>query len=321
MIRSAVAMGLALLLCPAVLPQQAAAPAAAADAPLNEARTLVQRGQLNQAEAALSRYVEQNPSRAEAHFLLGYVLFREQKARESLAAYTAGAQWQRPTADDLRVVASDYILLNDLADADKWFTEVTTEKPGDAEAWYLLGRTKYNENRFEEAVTSFERVLALRPQDVSAEDNLGLAYEGLGRNGEAKAAFQRAIDWQGTAPTDGQPYLNLGDLLTTQGDLERALRALTQAASLAPENAKVREQLGRAYEVQGDLTSAQRELEQAVRLAPNASALHFKLGQVYHRRGLAKQAEAEFAVCGRLNGSHSSTEVPNPFRVPPQTKP
>ena len=318
MIRCAVATGLALLLCPAVLPQQAPPPA---DAPLNEARTLVQSGQLNQAEAALSRYVEQNPSRAEAHFLLGYVLFREQKARESLTAYTAGAQWQRPSADDLRVVASDYILLNDLADADKWFTEVATEKPGDAEAWYLLGRTKYNENRFEEAVTSFERVLALRPQDVAAEDNLGLAYEGLGRNEEAKTAFQRAIDWQGTAPTDGQPYLNLGDLLTTQGDLERALRALTQAASLAPENAKVREQLGRAYEVQGDLPRAQGELEEAVRLAPNASALHFKLGQVYHRRGLAKQAEAEFAVCSRLNGSHSSTEVPNPFRVPPQTKP
>jgi Flp pilus assembly protein TadD len=321
MIRSAACLGLALLLCCASLAQQAAPPSASPDASLDEARSLVRNGELSQAEAALSRYVEQHPSSADAHFLLGYVLFREQKARESLAAYTAGAEWQRPSADDLRVVASNYILLNDLADADKWFTEVTAQKPGDAEAWYLLGRTKYNENRFEEAITSFERVLALRPQDVSAEDNRGLAYEGLGRMQDAKAAFQRAIDWQGTQPTDGQPYLNLGDLLTTQGDLDGALRALKQAASLAPENAKVREQLGRAYEAKGDLVSAQRELEQAVHLAPNASALHFKLGQVYHRRGLAKQAEAEFAICGRLNGSHSSTEVPNPFRVPPQTKP
>jgi Flp pilus assembly protein TadD len=321
MIRSAACLGLALLSCCASLAQQATPPSSSADVSLNEARSLMRTGELSQAEAALSRYVEQKPSSAEAHFLLGYVLFREQKARESLAAYTAGAQWQRPSADDLRVVASDYILLNDLADADKWFTEVTAQKPGDAEAWYLLGRTKYNENRFAEAITSFERVLALRPQDISAEDNLGLAYEGLGRTQDAKAAFQRAIDWQGAQPTDGQPFLNLGDLLTTQGDLDGAVRALMQAASLAPENAKIREQLGRAYEAKGDLVSAQRELEQAVRLAPNASSLHFKLGQVYHRRGLATQAEAEFAICGRLNGSHSSTEVPNPFRLPPQTKP
>lgn len=319
MIRSGVCLGLALLLCCSATAQQATPPSS--DASLDEVRSLVRNGELSQAEAALSRYVEQHPSSAEGQFLLGYVLFREQKARESLAAYTAGAQWQRPSADDLRVVASDYILLNDLADADKWFTEVTVQKPGDAEGWYLLGRTKYNENRFEEAITSFERVLALRPQDVPAEDNLGLAYEGLGRTQEAKAAFQRAIDWQVVHPMDGQPYLNLGDLLTTQGDLDGAVRALTQAASLAPENAKIREELGRAYEVKGDLVSAQRELEQAVRLAPNASSLHFKLGQVYHRRGLAKQADAEFAICSRLNGSHSSTEVPNPFRVPPQTNP
>jgi Flp pilus assembly protein TadD len=319
--RASGCLGLVLLLCSVAPAQQTTPPAASAGTSLDEARSLVRTGDLSHAEAALSRYLEQHPSSAEAHFLLGYVFFREQKARESLAAYTAGAQWQRPSADDLRVVASDYILLNDLADADKWFTEVTAQRPVDAEAWYLLARTKYNENRFEEAITSFEHVLALRPQDVSAEDNLGLAYEGLGRTEDAKAAFQRAIDWQGAQPTDGQPYLNLGDLLTTQGDLDGALRALTQAASLAPENAKIREQLGRAYEGKGDLVSAQRELEQAVRLAPNASALHFKLGQVYHRRGLAKQADAEFAICSQLNGSHSSTEVPNPFRIPPQTKP
>ena len=319
MIRSCRCLGLALLLCCAATAQQATPPSSGTS--LDEPRSLVRTGQLPLAEAALSKYLEQHPSSADAHFLLGYVLFREQKARESLAAYTAGAQWQRPSADDLRVVASDYILLNDLTDADKWFTEVTAQKPGDAEAWYLLGRTKYNENRFAEAITSFERVLALRPQDVSAEDNLGLAYEGLGLTQDAKTAFQRAIDWQGAQPKDGQPYLNLGNLLTTQGDLDGGVRALTQAASLAPENAKIREQLGRAYEAKGDLISAQRELEQAVRLAPNASALHFQLGQVYHRRGLAKEAAAEFSSCGRLNGSHSSTEVPNPFRVPPQTNP
>ena len=42
-------------------------------------------------------------------------------------------------------------------------------------------------------------------------------------------------------------------------------------------------------------------------------ALHFKLGQIYRHRGLNERAQQEFAICAKLNGAHSSTEVPNPF--------
>jgi tetratricopeptide (TPR) repeat protein len=91
-------------------------------------------------------------------------------------------------------------LLGDFADADKWFSKVTVEAPNDPEAWYLLGRTKYNENRFTEAAASFEHVLALRPKDVQAEDNLGLSQQGLGHMDQAKTAYQTAIGWQGDAP-------------------------------------------------------------------------------------------------------------------------
>ena len=202
------------------------------------------------------------------------------------------------------------MLLGDFADADKWFSEVVAETPNDAEAWYLLGRTKYNENRFAEAITSFERVLALRPKDIQAEDNLGLAQQGLGHTVLANAAFHTAIDWQGAAPTDAQPYLNLGTLLMDQGDPSAAVLHLEDAARLAPENPKIHEELDRAYVAKGDLEGAQMQLEEAVRLAPDAAALHFKLGQVYRRRGLNERAQQEFAECAKLNGGHSSTEVP-----------
>jgi Flp pilus assembly protein TadD len=220
----------------------------------------------------------------------------------------------------LRIVASDYVLLGDFADADKWFSEVTTETPNNPDVWYLLGRTKYNENRFAEAVASFEHVLALRPRDVQAEDNLGLSQQGLGHTGQAKAAFQTAIDWQGDAPTDAQPYLNLGTLLTDQGDPAGAVQQLTKAATLAPQNPKVHEELGRALQAKGDMEAAQAQLETAVRLAPNAAALHFKLAQIYRHRGLNERAQQEFAICAKLNGAHSSAEVPNPFSPAQRTK-
>lgn len=281
--------------------------------PLDEARVLMKAGKLHEAETTLRQYLAHTPASPDAHFLLGDVLFLEQKARESLAEFTAGAKFRRPGASDLRTVASDYVLLGDLADADKWFSEVTAETPDDAESWYLLGRTKYNENRFAEAIASFERVLALRPKDVRAENNLGLAQQGLGHADAAKAAFQTAIAWQGATPTDAQPYLNLGILLTQQGDADGGMQQLRKSAQIAPDNPKIREELGHALQASGDLEGAQAQLETAVKLAPNAAALHFKLGQIYHQRGLKEQAEKEFAICAKLNGAHSSTEVPNPF--------
>jgi Flp pilus assembly protein TadD len=289
--------------------------------PLQTAQSLLAAGKFPDAEAVLRRYLKDEPSSAEAHYLLGDVLFREKRAVESLGEFTAGAKFKSPQAGEFRTIASDYVLLGDFADADKWFSQVTVQTPNDAEAWYLLGRTKYNENRFTEAMASFEHVLALRPKDVQAEDNLGLSQRGLGHDDQARTAFQNAIDWQDDAPTDAQPYLNLGILLTDQGDPAAAIQQLSKAAALAPQNPKIHEELGRALEARGDLEAAQAQLEMAVGLAPTAAALHFKLGQDYRRRGLSERARQEFATCAKLNGGHSSTEVPNPFSPARPAKP
>ena len=288
--------------------------------PLAKPRAFLEEGKLAKSETALYDYLSSHPASAEAHFLLGYVLFREQKPVESLAEFTAGARARRPKADELKTVASDYVLLRDYADADNWFTEVTVENPNDPDAWYLLGRTKYNENGFVEAVSSFERALALRPKYIEAENNLGLSWRGLNNPEKAKAAFQTAIDWQGDAPADPQPFLNLGTLLADESDFDRAIPYLVKAAALSPDNPKIHEELGQVYEAQKNLPKAQAELEQAIALAPNTSGLHFKLGQIYRHEGLRDRAQHEFELCEKLNSTHSSTNTPNPF-IPDQSAP
>jgi tetratricopeptide (TPR) repeat protein len=243
-------------------------------------------------------------------------LFREQRAKDSLAEFTEGAKFKRPGADDLKIVASDYVLLGDYSDAEKWFSEVVVEKPDDAESWYLLGRAKYNESDFGSAATSFERSLQLRPNNVEAENNLGLCRQELGQQDKAKTAFQSAIEWQGDTPTDAQPFLNLGKLLSENADeasVRRSLAYLSKAESLAPDNPKVHEILADAYSSLKDLPRAQKQLEKAVELAPGTSALHYKLGQVYRKQGLGEQAREQFAICEKLSTAHSSNKTPNPL--------
>lgn len=281
--------------------------------PLAQERALVDAGKFAESEPALFAYLKTNPSSADGHFLLGYVLFREQKAKESLAEFTAGAKFRRPHPDELKIVASDYVILGDFVDADKWLSVVVAEDPNDADANYLLGRTKFNENDFPAAISSFANALKLRPKYVEAENNIGLALRELNDPEKAQAAFQTAIDWQGDAPVDAQPFLNLGTLLADQNSIEKAIPYLVKAVALSPDNPTIHEELSHVYATQQNLPKAQSELEKAVALAPNVSSLHFKLGQIYRKEGMRDRARDEFAICAKLSGPHSSDKTPNPI--------
>ena len=311
------------------------------DSPLAEPRSLLQQGRVNDADRAVRQFLAEHPDSGEAHFLLGQILFREiqagarsetqvegvkvlqanpgdeklkaEKAKASLAEFTAGAKYRDPDASDLKTVALDYVLLGDYLDADKWLTKMLGWTPNDSEGWYLLGRAKYNENRFAEAISAFQQCLKLDSGNVKAEDNLGLSYAGLGRNDEAVTAYQQAIAWQAHAPLKNPgPYIDLGDLLIDQNRLEDAVVCLLQAIDIAPRDSRAHELMGKAYAHLDQLPKAQVELEKAVELSPQSANLHCVLAPVYRKQGLMEKAKSEYDRCAALTGNHSTPEMPRP---------
>ncbi len=261
----------------------------------------------SQAEELLRAELLSYPSSAQALYQLGFVLFREDHPQESLLMYTHAAKQVAPSAQSLRVVALDYVLLNDYADADKWITIAAQKSPGNGEIWYSMGRIKYTENRFTESLESFKKALELMPKSVKAANNLGLAYEGLNRPDEAILAYRKAIAMQENAPeVSEQPLLNLGTLLSDQNDFDEALSLLMQAESMAPKDAKVHGALGKLYVRRQELPKAQKELEQATASSPSNAGLHFQLGQVYRREGFTEQSKQELKRAAELTRTHSS---------------
>jgi tetratricopeptide (TPR) repeat protein len=281
-------------------------------AELGGAKSLIEKGEFDQAEGVVRIFLGEHGNSAEAHFVLGYILFREiqtkasleghtnskfeeQKANASLAEYTEGAKYHPPSAADLKTVALDYVLLHDYVDADKWLTRSLQWNPKDSDGWYYLGRTKYNENRFEEAISAFEKCLKLEPRNVKAEDNIGLSYAGLGRVQDATAAYHSAITWQERdLNQDSGPFTDLGALLLDQNRPQEAVSYLLHAVAISPQESRAHEQLGKAYEHLDQLTKAQSEFEKAVELAPEDARLHYVLGKVYRKEGLSEKAKFEF---------------------------
>lgn len=316
------------------------------DSLLSDAKTLFRQTKFTEADRVVRQYLETHPNSADGHFLLGHILFREiqaeavldrqlafqaqggmdgsvatpepalpkdreEKAKASLEEFTAGAKYRNPSAADLKVVAFDYIVLGDYSDADKWLTKMLEWVPNDADGWYNLGRTKYNENRFAEAVSAFQQCLKLDPKNVKAEDNLGLSFAGMGRNEEAAAAYQQAIAWQEQSlAKNPRPYIDLGSLLIDENRSKDAVTLLLQASEIDPRDSKTHELLGKAYTRLEEFPKAQVELEKAIELSPQTPNLHCMLAPVYRKQGLAEKAKAEYDRCATLTGNRSTPQTP-----------
>ena len=280
---------------------------------LEQSRSLADKGDFKQAERTIRQYLDQHANSADGHFLLGFILFKQGQPRASLAEYTQGAKFRDPSANDLQIVALNYVLLEQYADAGHWFTRSLEFNPNNPQGWYYLGRAKYSENRFEEAISAFRQCLNRDPNNVKAKDNLGLSYQALGRMDEALAAYRAAIAWQAhMLERYPGPFLDLGILLLEQNQVQDAISHLRQAVEISPQDSRAHEQLGKAYSRLNELEKAQVELEKAVALAPDSTPAHFMLGQVYRKRGLTEKAKIELERGAALQESrqHAKPLIP-----------
>jgi tetratricopeptide (TPR) repeat protein len=264
------------------------------DALLYQAKSLVHLQDFAGAEKALRGYASAHSDSSDALYLLGFVMNRENRASESLAIYTKAAAITHPTADDLKIVGLDYVLLDDYPDAIKWLEKTVSMDRSNKDAWYYLGRCYYTVARFADARKAFQAVLDLDSRDVKAENNLGLVYESSGDPTAAIEAYRKAIAWQENSlqPSE-QPYVNLGNILMEQGQTKEAMAPLEKAVALAPNNAFCHLTLGIYYHKIGRMEDAQRELEKATVLDPENAVAHYQLGRLYTDMHATDHAQAE----------------------------
>jgi tetratricopeptide (TPR) repeat protein len=276
-------------------------------APLYRGKSLINLGQFEEAAAALQNYRGTHPQSVDAAYLLAYVRFRQNQPKESLQLFTSAAKLQNPTADDLKVVALDYVLLRDYDDAARYLEESLARDPGNVEARYHLGRVRYQQNRLDLAIAAFQEVLRRDPGNVKARDNLGLSFEAKNEFDAAIMAYRKAIQLdENLTVHDDQAYLNLGALLAKSGRTEDAIPLLLRAVTIAPNAGKAHYELAKARFTLSRFDDARQEAEAAVSLDPGESANHYLLGRIYQRCGNSELAKEQFRITEQLIHSHSS---------------
>ncbi|MCB9761537.1 MAG: tetratricopeptide repeat protein [Alphaproteobacteria bacterium] len=112
-----------------------------------------------------------------------------------------------------------YQLQGKPADAKAAFDRALERDPDLVPAMLYLADYYLDNRNFQDTVPLLEKARTLEPENPSIHLNLGIAYRGVGRYEEAKAAYEQVLRLQ---PENPEPHLNLGILF---GDYMKAYDA------------------------------------------------------------------------------------------------
>ena len=152
----------------------------------------------------------------------------------------------------------------------------------------LRGFLAQSLEKFDEAVASYERVVAVAPDDWEMWNNLGNARRGTGDAEGAIEALRRAAD---NSPESPPIRFNYGTALVWSGRLEDAEREFRAMARDFPEDWRSLKELHALLRLQGREEEATEPLKEAVRRDP--TNVELIVGLAAHFLTLRRHAEAE----------------------------
>ena len=131
--------------------------------------------------------------------------------------------------------------------------------PGEPRWPYYLAHLYKSRGEIDRTVASFNRVLALRPDDVPTLIWLGRQHLDQGDPARAEPLFARA---QSLAPRTTAALAGLGQAALARQDFSRAVEVLEEALAIDPSAASIHSPLATAYRGRGDLARAELHLKQ-----------------------------------------------------------
>jgi tetratricopeptide (TPR) repeat protein len=146
------------------------------------------------------------------------------------------------------------------------FEKAIALQPGFAEAHNSRGAVFQKLNRHGDALASYDRAIALKPDYANAHHNRGSALKQLQRHDEALASFDRAVALK---PDLAEAFNNRGVVLQEMKRYDEALASFEKAIALNPSHAVAINNRGSLLVVMGNMVEAEQMFLKALALKPD----------------------------------------------------
>ena len=168
---------------------------------------------------------------------------------------------------------ADGLRTGDFRAAVKQYRKLAEQHPDDHKVHHDLGFALLEAGDTAGAVGSLRRANELQESPIQW-NNLGRALLRQREFGEAKRAFQRARDLDGSDP---QPWYNLTVALREEGDTEGSFRELGTLCAAHPRHAGSRNDLATHYLMRGQRDMAAEQLRSAIDANPDYAPARLNL--------------------------------------------
>lgn len=167
-------------------------------------------------------------------------------------------------------------------EAEAAYSEHLRRMPNDGECWNQLGVCQFARRNYAASAVSFAKAEGLGLKTVGLLNNLGVSYFLNERMTEARATFERTL---ALAPDNSRAHLFLGRIALNDDDAARAEREFKLAvAGEAPDPAAMFH-YGTFLLQERRLEEAKAQLEHVLRRDAAYASAHHSLGLVLHRMG------------------------------------
>ena len=154
------------------------------------------------------------------------------------------------------------------------FERALAIRPDYAEALNNRGNTLQELKRFDEALESYERALAIRPNYAEAHNNCGNTLQELKRFDKALESFERAL---AIRPDFAEAINNRGNTLQKLGRFDEALEGYERALAIRADYAEAFNNRGNTLQELKRFDEALESYERALAIRPDYAACHVNM--------------------------------------------
>jgi Flp pilus assembly protein TadD len=254
----------------------------------------------DEARAEYARTIAIDPKMSEAYLNLGTLLLDKQENAAAIAPLRKAAELLPAQSHPRYLLAVALDRSGDRAGAAESFQALLHLDPNDVTAIDYLGWAALRDGKAGEAETRFRRAVEVQPKEPEGREGLAESLDAQ-KKPEAAAAYR---DYLEVVPNDSAARSRLIHLLLEQKENDAALAELDRMdAGKQPslESVKLRADIQIASNKWDDSIAT---LHQALALAPNDAQLHGGLGRIFLQKRDFAAAEKELRIALRLDGNN-----------------
>jgi len=265
----------------------------------NRGMELYDQGNYVKAKLEFKNVLQIDPKDAEAHFMFGQIMEKEQNWRKAYALFLRVVELNPDHAEALIHLGRLYAMSGAPEKALEAADKVLVQKPGDAAAMVLKGLAKARMGNKEDAVRDVEAAVNVDSKNVDAVSLLSALYADLGNMDKAIELAKQGLEKN---PEHMGLHLLLARIYEKTSNTEGTVGVLKKMIALQPDNQSNRTRLAAYYHAKGKKAEAEKVLRDAILAKPDS--VDAKLALIdYLGKDKSTRAKAEQELQGYVNNN------------------